>query len=259
MDAPTTHTQESQLPAGLFSQLRQIKRQYIEDVLPSIKRHRYFVSPKRRKRHSNSKRGNSHRLVINFSPFAMTLGYGVSASRPVSPVPALVPLGIAPVFKPRPVTQPDQLVSTFVVATIQSDPTLYVIQKIQKKAALGFPGGGIEPGETILQTAVREWWEETSGRDRQDGVDISRYNPICIGKFVLNRAINGEQGAVVVVEIPESEKEKIIAGGGDQAEGELVEKIYFLTFEQLFQAAETGSMLPNAKKVLEIYLNYLVS
>lgn len=260
MDAPTIHTQESQLPAGLFSQLRQAKRQYVEDVLPSIKRHRHFVSQSERRRQSKRKiNPRNHHLVIRFSPFAMTLGHGVGVSRPTHSTPALVPPGITRVLKPRPVTQPDQLIRTFVIAVIQSEPLVYVLQKIRWKTALGFPAGGIELGETILQTAVREFREETCGKDRFGGVDVSRYNPVYIGKFVLNRATNGEQGAVVLVEIPESEKEKIVAGGGDQAEDELVEEIHFLTFENLFQAAENGVILPNSRKVLEIYLNHLVS
>ena len=255
MDTPVT-AQESHIPSELFSELKQIKRQYIEDVLPSVKRHRYFLSERQRK----SRPHNVPRLNVRFSPFAMTLGYGVAEVSSAVRTPPRMVSGTAYSFPPpRPVTQPNQLVSVFVIAMIQSDPPLYVMQKIQKKAALGFPGGSIETGETILQTASREFREETSGKDKLTGVDISRYNPTCVGQFLLNRATNGEQGAVVLVEIPESEKSKILAGGGDQDEGELVEEIFFLTFEELLLCAEAEIILPNAKKVLDIYLNHLVN
>ena len=170
----------------------------------------------------------------------------------------------SPISKSRPVrmttipVQTGQLVSVFIVAMVTTDPPVYVIQKIQKKSAPGFPGGGIENGETILQAGVREFGEESNGGDPTKGADISPYNPLCIGKFILDRAESGEQGAVVLVEIPESEIANLKAGGGVE-EGEVVEELFFWTFDEVADRVKRRIVLPNSAKIWDLYCNYLVS
>ena len=155
-------------------------------------------------------------------------------------------------------SQTGQLVSVFVIAMVTTDPPVYVLQKVQKKSAPGFPGGGIEEGETILQTGKREFKEESRGENLAKGVDIAPYNPICIGKVVLDRAVSGEQGAVIFVELPESEIANLKAGGGDE-EGEVVEDISLLTFDEVSKRAESRTILPNSAKIWDLYCNYLVN
>ncbi|OGN04796.1 MAG: hypothetical protein A2831_02025 [Candidatus Yanofskybacteria bacterium RIFCSPHIGHO2_01_FULL_44_17] len=248
--------EESTIPHELLRELRRVKKFFIGEVSGSLKRHECFVGPSQRRRQKHIKacaaaRRNATIGKVRFSPFAMTLGHGVDVpSRHVE----------RPLFyQPRPQsTQPNQLISVFIIAIIKSDPDLFVMQKVKHKSAPGFPGGGIERNETILQAAAREFMEESRGKKAQAGANISNHNPVCIGKFILSGATNGEQGAVVVVELPESEKTKIVIGGGDQ-QGEEVEAVYFLTFEELARKIKDREVLINAGRVWDLYLEHLVS
>lgn len=254
-----THTQEqgsSYLPMKLLMELRHVKRDYTQNILTSIKRHGHFISKGQRKKERKMKsiaHSKNNITQIHFSPFAMTLGHGTAIAKQ-----SQVRSRCAPNLTPHPIAQPNQLVSVFDIAIIASDPELFVLQKVQRKSAPGFSGGGIEQSETILAAAAREFREESRGKEQLAGVDISRYNPVCIGTFTLDRATIGEQGAVVVVEIPEEEMANIVAGGGDQ-EGEVVEKIYFLTFEEMTEIMINGPILANSKKIWQTYLEHLVS
>lgn len=249
--------QESYFSPEFMKELRHTKLLFIQNVLPSIRDHRHFVSPGERRRNKHLKsiaHSRNSLAAIRFSPLAMTLGQGIATQQH-----QITPSQSAPIFIPRPViVQPNTLVSVFIIAVIKSSPELFVLQKVQHKFAPGFPGGGIETKETILTAATREFLEESRGPDKLAGIDISRYNPTCIGTFTLNRATNNEQGAVVLVEIPEEESDKIVAGGGDQ-EGEVVEAVYFWTFDEVLATVSAGRILPNSVKIWEVYLEYLVS
>ncbi len=240
----------SSLSPEILKQLRRIREEFSRDILPQIKAKRFFVS-KSEKRREKTRRPSCQKPAIRFSPFAMTLGndlpdvrFPISKSRPVRT--AALP------------SQAGQLVSVFIVAMITTDPPVYVVQKVQKKSAPGFPGGGIEEGETILKAGAREFREESNGGNLARGVDIAPYNPICIGKFVLGRAVNGEQGAVILVKIPESEIVNLQAGGGAE-EGEVVEEIFLSSFDEVTEKAENKTILPNSVKIWDLYLNYLVN
>lgn len=251
--------QGSSLPIELLRELRHIKNQFTREVLPGIKRHRHFASKSQQRRERAAKSctlAKNRTFRIKFSPFAMTLGYGLTDN--VRPQTQTQPQRFTASYIPTPAILPNQLMSVFIIAAIQSDPLLYVLQKIKNKPAYGFPGGGIETKETIIQAADREFMEESRGKEALLGVDISQYNPVCIGKFILNRATNGEQAAVVVVELPEKEKANIIPGGGDQ-EGEVVEEICFKNLDELCEMAGGRTILPNSKNAIDLYLHHLVS
>jgi len=236
------------LSPQILVQLRRLRRDFGDNVRFQVKAKESFVS-KGEKRRGKARRPTCRRPHIKFSPLAMTLGHGLDVQpsiRKSHPVQAV----IIP-------AQTGQLISVFVIAMIPTDPPVYVLQKVLKKSAPGFAGGGIEEKETVLETAAREWREE-SNRDPAKGVDITAYNPLCIGKFVLDRAVSGEQGAVVLVEIPKSEIANLEAGGGAE-EGEVIEELFFWTFEEVSKRAEERTILPNSVKIWNLFCDYLVN
>ncbi len=245
---------ETQTNGGLspqiLRQLRQIREEFSRDILPQIKARRCFISNSE-KRRGKTRISSRQKPAIRFSPFAMTLGNGLLDVQPSIRKNHPVRTAITP-------AQTGQLISVFVIAVVKTNPPIYVMQKVQKKSAPGFPGGGIEEGETILGAGAREFKEESSGKDLAKGVDIMPYNPTCIGKIVLDRAISGEQGAVILVEIPESEIANLKAGGGAEEE-EVVEELFFLTFDEVSEKAEKRIILPNSVRIWDLYCNYLVS
>jgi 8-oxo-dGTP pyrophosphatase MutT (NUDIX family) len=139
----------------------------------------------------------------------------------------------------------------------KTNPPVFLFQKVLKKSAPGFPSGRIENGETILQAAVREFKEESGGRESTKGIDISPHNPLCIGDFVLDKAIGGERGAVVFVEIPGNEIANLKEGGGTE-EGEMVEKLFLWTFEEVLKKVQEEAILANSIKAWDLYLEYLI-
>lgn len=235
------------LPPQTLRRLRQVEREFKDDILPQIKARRYFVS-KGEKRRGKARGPSRQKPAIRFSPFAMTLGNG---SPNVQPKRHPVQAATMP-------AKSGQLISVFVIAMIKTSPRVFVFQQVQKKSAPGFPGGGIEEGETILQAGAREFKEESNGGDLAGGVDITFYNSFCIEKFVLDRAENGEQGAVIFVELPESEIANLKAGGGAE-EGEVVEKLFFWTFDEVSERVKSRTILPNSVKIWDLYCNYLVN
>ena len=239
-------TNDGLLPPQTLRQLRQVGREFKDVILPQVKARMAFESKSRRKKGPSCRKSYN----IRFSPFAMTLDNGLNVRLSTRKSPAVGRVTIP--------AQTGQLVSVFVIAMVTTDPPVYVLQKVKKKSAPGFPGGGIENGETILGAGAREFKEESRGENLTKGVDIAPYNPICIGKIVLDRAISGEQGAVIFVEIPESEIANLEAGGGDE-EGEIVEGISLLTFEEISEKAERRVILPNSVNIWDLYCNYLVS
>lgn len=237
-------------PPSILTRLRRLKKEFETNIQPELKAKNYFIS-KSEERRKKTKRPSRQRPDIRFSPFAMTLGSGLSDVRPPISRSRLVRTAIAP-------NQAGQLISVFIIAMIKTDPPVYVLQGIQKKSAPGFPGGRIENGETILEAAAREFREESNGGDPSKGVDITPYNPLCIGKFVLSRAVSGEQGAVILVEIPESEIENLKAGGGGE-EGKIVEELFLMTFDEIAERVKSRTILPNSGKIWDLYLNHLIS
>lgn len=242
-------TNDGLLPPQTLRQLRQIGREFKDVILPQVKARMAFESKSRRKKRPSCRKSYN----VKFSSFAMTLDNGLLDVQ--SPVRKSKDQPVRAAIIP---SQTGQLVSVFVIAMVTTDPPVYVLQKVQKKSAPGFPGGGIENGETLLGAGAREFREESRGKDLSRGVDIAPYNPICIGKIVLDRAISGEQGAVVLVEIPESEIANLEAGGGAE-EGEVVEGISLLTFEEVSEKAEKRAILPNSVNIWDLYCNYLVN
>ncbi len=237
------------LPPQILRQLRQIREEFSRDILPQIKARGCFIS-NGEKRRGKTRISSHQKPAIRFSPFAMTLGNGLLDVRSPVRKSRLVRMAIIP-------AQTGQLVSVFIVTMVKTNPPVYVMQKVQKKSAPGFPGGGIENGETILEAAAREYDEESRGNSAK-GVNIIPYNPLCIGKFVLDRAESGEQGAVVLVEIPESEIANLKAGGGAE-EGEIIEKVFFMTFDEVAEKVKSRTILPNSVRIWDLYCNYLVN
>lgn len=237
------------LPPQILAQLRRLRRDFEANVWFQVKTRGSFVS-KGEKRRGKVRRPSCQKPNIRFSPFAMTLGYGLDVQSPIRKS--------YPVRTTIMPAQTGQLISVFVIAMIKTDPPVYVMQKVLKKSAPGFPGGGIEEKETVLEAVAREWEEESNGGNPATGANITLYNPLCIGKFVLDRAMSGEQGAVVFVELPKSEIVNIKAGGGAE-EGEVIEKIYFLTFEEVSERAEARTILPNSARIWDLYCDWLIN
>ncbi len=247
-----TQTANGNLPPEVLRQLRRTEREFKDETLPLLKAKRHFVSKsEKRRKKAGAGRPSCKKPVVRFSPFAMTLGNSLPLAQSSARKSQPIKTAILP-------ARTSQLISVFVIAMVKTDHPVYVFQKIQKKSAPGFPGGTIENGETILQAGAREFREESNGGNPAGGANIVPYNPVCIGKFVLDRALNGEEGAVVLVEIPESEIANLKAGGGAE-EGEVVEKLFFWTFDEVSEKAESRSILANSGKIWELYCNWLVN
>jgi 8-oxo-dGTP pyrophosphatase MutT (NUDIX family) len=239
--------------SGISSQLRQIRGVYSREVLPALRRKAFFKSKGEERRRKRGKKTSSFQMpVVVFSPFAQTLG-----SNPVNAKSASRSRKNKPIQLGTALNQSNQIVSVFVIAMFKANPPVFLLQKVQKKSAPGFPSGRIENGETILQAAVREFKEESGGRESAGGIDITPYNPLCIGEFVLDKAVNGERGSVVLVEIPENEIANLKVGGGAE-EGEVVEELFRWTFEEVLEKAQEEAILPNSIKAWNLYLEYLI-
>jgi len=238
---------------GISSQLRQIRDVFSHEVLPALKRKAFFESRGEKRRRKRGKKTSSFQMpVVVFSPFAQALESNLVNARPASKSPKekLTQLGTA-------LSQSNQIVSVFIIAMFKIDPPVFLLQKVLKKSAPGFPSGRIENGETILRAAVREFKEESGGRELAGGIDIAPYNPLCIGEFVLDKAVNGERGAVVLVEIPGNEIPNLKEGGGTE-EGEMVEKLFLWTFEEVLEKVQEESILANSVKAWNLYLEHLI-
>jgi hypothetical protein len=238
---------------GISSQLRQIRDVFSHEVLPVLKGKAFFESKGEKRRRKRGKKTPSFQIpVVVFSPFAQALESKAVNTKPVSKSPKNKPtqLGTA-------VNQSNQIVSVFVIAMFKTNPPVFLLQKVLKKSAPGFPSGRIENGETILQAAVREFKEESGGRESTKGIDISPHNPLCIGDYVLDKAIGGERGAVVFVEIPGNEIANLKEGGGTE-EREMVEKLFLWTFEEVLKKVQEKAILANSIKAWDLYLEYLI-
>ena len=238
---------------GISSQLRQIRDVFSHEVLPALKRKAFFESKGEKRRRKRGKKPSSFQIpVVVFSPFAQAL-----ESNPVNTESARRSRKNKPTQLGTALNQPNQIVSVFIIAMFKTNPPVFLFQKVLKKSAPGFPSGRIENGETILQAAVREFKEESGGRESTRGIDISPYNPLCIGEFVLDKAVNGERGAVVLVEIPGNEIANLKEGGGTEEE-EMVEKLFRWTFDEVMEKVQEESILTNSVKAWNLYLEYLI-
>ena len=239
---------------GISSQLRQIRSIYSSEILPALKRKAFESKGEKRRRKRGKKTSSFQIPVVVFSPFAQTL-----ESNPVNTKSASRSRKNKPTQLGTALNQPNQIVSIFIIAMFKTNPPVFLFQKVLKKSAPGFPSGRIENGETILQAAVREFKEESGSGSRKSagGIDISHYNPLCIGEFVLDKAVNGERGAVVLVEIPGNEIANLKEGGGAE-EGEVVEELFRWTFEEVLQRIQERAILPNSVEAWNLYLEYLI-
>jgi 8-oxo-dGTP pyrophosphatase MutT (NUDIX family) len=238
---------------GISSQLRRIRDVFSHEVLPALRRKAFFESKGEERRIKRGKKPSSFQMpVVVFSPFAQAL-----ESNPVNARSASKSRKNKPIQLGTALNQPNQIVSVFIIAMFKTNPPVFLLQKVQKKSAPGFPSGRIENGETILQAATREFKEESNGRKSTGGIDITAYNPLCIGEFVLDKAVNGERGAVVLVEIPGDKIANLKEGGGAE-EGEVVEELFRWTFEEVLKKVQEESILPNSIKAWNLYLEYLI-
>src|SRR3989338_3726381 len=282
-----------------FDDLRRVKREFKQDILPEIKRRKSFqkggkrklrrggvhkqeeVMPlsspmgrflksfersggyDRRNRNGGNKRKVSSataeiqqpNVLISTTPILATAAAVIAATDPFGFVRTeITPQPIQPVYK---------MISVSVVALFELEQPMLMIQKARHKSKPGLPGGTIEDGYSIIDTAIKEFKEETGGshkRPRLDGfseeqyfgINIEKYGPRAIGDFLLARAGYGEKGAVVFVKVPFTEAANVMTG--QISEDESIEWIELWSLDKVVTEADAGRLLANSVEALKIFL-----
>ena len=245
---------EPPIPGGFTKMLRNLARDFKGNIRPELRKRSRFISKSSERRTARAKSvRNSNILRISFTPFAETLGsLETQETRQWSERRIKASVQI----------HAKTLVSVFVLAFFPESET-YHFQKVAKKFAPGLPGGSIEKNELTFDTAKREYAEETSDGQGSNGIDISKYPLNAVGEFELTssptikREVDG-MGALVLVELPESEKANIKSGGGICEEGENITGNYFWTFDEVQKMADENRIMRNSIKAWLLYLDYLL-
>lgn len=260
MKATEADKSENLFSPEVWAQFKKVKHEFSRSIAPQIRENAFFSSntEKKTRKGKRSRKNNRPSYFIDLPPLAASLTRDSYALQKAAQavVGSVYSSSSAPSFVSAMAVEREKIVSVFVILEFQTKPVVkYHLQKIEKKSRPGLPGGGIKENESVLAAGAREISEETSANP-VEGIDISKYNPVEIGTFSLNGALNGERGVILWVKLPETEISRIKPGGGDKEEGEIVTHVYLATSEQMEELISQNGILTNSQTVWQVFKKF---
>ena len=243
----------------VWAQFKRVKTEFSRNIAPKVKEGLCFwpSNVKKARKQKRSRKNSGFNCFVSLPPLAAMLSRDSFALQAAAQV---VTRHIFPVKSPatsgQVAAEKGKIVSVFVILEFKTPGGVYKyhLQKIAKKSRPGFPGGEIKENEGILEAGIREVMEETAPDD--NGIDISKYNPLEVAKFPLKGAINEERGVILFVKMPASEIANIRPGGGAKGEDELVAHVYLATAEQIEMLIAKQEILPNSQNIWQIFKEF---
>jgi len=255
-----TEQNEQIFSPEVWAQFKRVKTEFSRNIAPKVKEGLCFwpSNVKKARKQKRSRKNSGFNCFVSLPPLAAMLSRDSlalqAAAQAVTRIRNVFPIKYT--ASNRVTTEKGKIVSVFVILEFQMPSGIlkYHLQKIAKKSRPGFPGGEIKENEGILDAGVREVKEETAPDD--DGVDISKYNPMEVAKFPLKGAVNEERGGILFVKMPASEIANISPGGGAKDEDELVAHVYLATADQIERLIARGEILPNSQNIWQIFKEF---